>query len=117
MKRSTLIQLGCLTAALTACDAPATSQQPSATAASAQAAAASAKPSSSAAATPLKNAKPKTYAFTKADALGSLPKGVGIAVGQKAPAFSLPSVAGGDVSLETLLAKGPALLVFYRGGW
>lgn len=39
------------------------------------------------------------------------------AVGDPAPAFSLPDVRGGTVSLLEVLSKGRAVLVFYRGGW
>jgi peroxiredoxin len=31
--------------------------------------------------------------------------------------FTLADATGGDVSLSRLLADGPAVLVFYRGGW
>jgi len=31
--------------------------------------------------------------------------------------FSLPSATGREVSLSELIADGPAVLVFYRGGW
>ena len=31
--------------------------------------------------------------------------------------FTLPDVTGKDVSLSELVADGPAVLVFYRGGW
>jgi hypothetical protein len=37
--------------------------------------------------------------------------------GDKAPSFSLPNVNGEMVSLEELLAGGPVVLNFYRGGW
>lgn len=37
--------------------------------------------------------------------------------GDPAPGFSLPAAAGGTVTLADELAKGPAILVFYRGGW
>ena len=37
--------------------------------------------------------------------------------GEKAPSFSLPNVNGEIVSLEELLAGGPVVLNFYRGGW
>lgn len=33
------------------------------------------------------------------------------------PNFTLPGVDGKPVSLASLLAKGPVVLVFYRGGW
>lgn len=35
----------------------------------------------------------------------------------KAPAFSLPDQTGKTWSLADLTARGPALLVFYRGYW
>jgi hypothetical protein len=34
-----------------------------------------------------------------------------------APDFELPSHEGRAVSLRQLLARGPAVLVFYRGHW
>jgi peroxiredoxin len=38
-------------------------------------------------------------------------------VGAIAPDFSLPDARGGIVSLSSLLAKGPVVVTFYRGGW
>ncbi len=38
-------------------------------------------------------------------------------VGQSAPKFSLPNAAGEQVSLDSLLARGPVVLSFYRGRW
>ena len=40
-----------------------------------------------------------------------------VAVGDQAPAFTLPGVDGRSVSLHDLLAVGPVVVVFYRGGW
>lgn len=37
--------------------------------------------------------------------------------GDKAPDFTLPDAAGRKVSLAETLKQGPAILVFYRGGW
>lgn len=37
--------------------------------------------------------------------------------GDKAPDFVLPDVHGENVQLSQLLAKGPVVLIFYRGGW
>ena len=37
--------------------------------------------------------------------------------GDMAPDFSLPNVRGEEVRLSQLLAKGPVVLTFYRGGW
>lgn len=38
-------------------------------------------------------------------------------VGDKAPNFTLPNLHGESVSLSGLLAKGPAVVAFYRGAW
>jgi hypothetical protein len=38
-------------------------------------------------------------------------------VGDKAPDFTLPNLRGEPVSLSDLLAKGPAVVAFYRGSW
>lgn len=38
-------------------------------------------------------------------------------VGQPAPLFTLPDAAGQPVALADLLARGPVVLVFYRGNW
>jgi peroxiredoxin len=38
-------------------------------------------------------------------------------VGDRAPDFTLPDATGEQVSLSTLLEKGPVVLVWYRGGW
>jgi hypothetical protein len=40
-----------------------------------------------------------------------------IRVGQRAPDFTLPDVAGQPVSLADLRARGPVVLSFYRGRW
>jgi peroxiredoxin len=37
--------------------------------------------------------------------------------GEKAPDFVLPDVHGENMQLSQLLAKGPVVLIFYRGGW
>lgn len=41
----------------------------------------------------------------------------GIAVGEHAPAFTLPDATGRSVTLGELLASGPVVLTFYRGEW
>ncbi|MGC8514105.1 MAG: peroxiredoxin-like family protein [Acidimicrobiales bacterium] len=43
--------------------------------------------------------------------------GSSLGVGATAPDFDLPDATGTKVSLSTLLAKGPVVLAFYRGGW
>ena len=40
-----------------------------------------------------------------------------IQVGQTAPIFTLPNQEATPTSLESLLEKGPVVLVFYRGSW
>ncbi|MBN9458160.1 MAG: AhpC/TSA family protein [Bosea sp.] len=40
-----------------------------------------------------------------------------IGVGDRAPGFALPGIAGRQVVLEDLLRQGPVVLTFYRGGW
>ena len=37
--------------------------------------------------------------------------------GDLAPQFELPNAKGEIVSLDSLLARGPVVLSFYRGGW
>jgi peroxiredoxin len=41
----------------------------------------------------------------------------GLAVGEKAPEFTLPDATGATVSLRERLIAGPVVLVFYRGEW
>jgi peroxiredoxin len=38
-------------------------------------------------------------------------------VGEEAPDFTLPDAHGKPVSLSALLARGPAVVTFYRGSW
>jgi len=40
-----------------------------------------------------------------------------VKAGGRAPDFRLPDARGGHVQLRDLLAKGPAVVSFYRGGW
>ncbi len=40
-----------------------------------------------------------------------------LALGAKAPSFTLPSDLGDAVSLASLIEKGAVVLVFYRGHW
>ena len=42
------------------------------------------------------------------------PEKTGLQVGQQAPSFTLKDQNGEDVSLESLLKKGPVALVFHR---
>jgi peroxiredoxin len=38
-------------------------------------------------------------------------------MGQSAPEFTLPDAFGEEISLKTLLVKGPVVISFYRGEW
>jgi peroxiredoxin len=38
-------------------------------------------------------------------------------VGQSIPDFTLPDAFGAQISIKTLLAKGPVVIMFYRGEW
>lgn len=40
-----------------------------------------------------------------------------VKVGDRMPAFTLPDTAGRPVASDTLLARGPLVLSFYRGRW
>jgi hypothetical protein len=40
-----------------------------------------------------------------------------VVVGQKAPLFARPNLAGKTVQLEALLERGPVILSFFRGRW
>ena len=42
---------------------------------------------------------------------------LGLSVGASAPNFSLPDATGATVELNHLIANGPVVLTFYRGGW
>lgn len=42
---------------------------------------------------------------------------IGLTVGEHAPAVTLQTIDGKSVSLESLYAKGPVVVTFYRGGW
>jgi peroxiredoxin len=59
--------------------------------------------------------QPKSAAPANADE----PKApsVGLKVGDRAPDAMMQSAEGKDVKLSEMLAKGPTVVVFYRGGW
>lgn len=54
---------------------------------------------------------------TAAAKLGTLPDGVGLAVGTQAPDLAGTDAAGQRVQLGKLVEDQRVLLVFYRGGW
>jgi hypothetical protein len=51
---------------------------------------------------------------TASPAEPAAPEHTGLAVGEKAPSFTLKDQANHDVSLDSLLKKGPVALVFFR---
>lgn len=53
-----------------------------------------------------------TEALRASGILDRLPR-----VGDRAPLFARPSVAGPTVRLKTLLKRGPVVLSFFRGRW
>jgi len=44
-------------------------------------------------------------------------RGPSVPQGATAPSFTLKSHLGTDVSLDALAARGPVVIVFYRGHW
>ena len=60
---------------------------------------------------------PKPTTATAADKLGTLAPGTGLAVGAQVPDVQAIGLDGKVVRLADLVAKGPLVLVFYRGGW
>lgn len=44
-------------------------------------------------------------------------KSANIQIGASLPSFKLPNALGKEVASESLLAKGPVLITFYRGDW
>lgn len=65
----------------------------------------------------LRAPKPKPYDAPEEQKLGTLPEGVGIAVGQTAPDFEVTNIDGKPAKLAKIAADGTVLLFFYRGGW
>ena len=53
-----------------------------------------------------------TEALRASGILGRIPR-----VGDRAPLFARPSVAGPTVRLKSLLKRGPVVLSFFRGRW
>jgi len=97
-----------------ACSRPSSSGEPmatSATAATVKVPAVAASAGAHAPPTPIETTP------TRQAALGTLAPGTGIAVGAKVPSVRAQDLQGNDVSLDSLVAKGPLLLAFYRGGW
>jgi peroxiredoxin len=67
-----------------------------------------------------KHAPPEVLAGLRAEIAKLAEAGIArqaLQVGVKAPDFTLPDAHGKPVTLAALLAKGPAVVTFYRGGW
>lgn len=63
-------------------------------------------------------ADPKAHGNPEAAEVGTLPDGIGLPVGAEVPDFSAVNVHTGErMTRDNLVAEGPALVVFYRGGW
>lgn len=105
-----LLQSAALVLRLLGCDEPAP-EVPAAPAATA--------PAPAAPVAPVAPTVPRTkqHEATPRDRVGTLPEGVGVAVGEAAPDARLTGLDGATVHLAELYAAGPALVVFYRGGW
>jgi peroxiredoxin len=58
-----------------------------------------------------------TMSTPPAEAVGTLPEGLGLAVGAKVPPVVVADDAGAPFDLGAQLATGDTLVVFYRGGW
>lgn len=70
------------------------------------------------AAEPARPAKPAlALTDTPDDKLGTVPTGLGLKVGSKAPDAKLPDITGATQQLAALYRQGPTFVVFYRGGW
>jgi peroxiredoxin len=54
---------------------------------------------------------------TAPDALGKVPDGFGVAVGDEIPDVTVTDLKGEEVALSSLHSERPMLLIFYRGGW
>jgi len=91
--------------------------RPAATASSSTAQATAGAPSTSAKAASLRAADPKPYDAPEAAKLGTLPEGVGLEVGSKAPDVELTDAHGKPVELSKVTTDGHLMVVFYRGGW
>ena len=112
------LSCGLLVASLVACGEPAATTPPVAptTTATPVAAQPTATTTTMASATPAAPAAPEVTASPDG-AVGTLAPNTGIAVGKKIPDVHAIGLDGKDVALSALVAKGPVMLIFYRGGW
>ena len=64
------------------------------------------------------NIKPEAQLHeAEAETLGVRENGIGLAIGQSVQSFTAVSHLGIEVAFDSLYANGPALVIFYRGGW
>jgi len=66
---------------------------------------------------PVTASDPKATAATPKRSLGTLPQGIGIPIGSRAPDFTALDTSRKPVSLSDLVHRSKVLLFFYRGGW
>ena len=66
---------------------------------------------------PVTLSAPKATLSTSKRSLGTLPPGIGIPTGERAPDFTALDTSRKPVSLSDLVHKSKVLLFFYRGGW
>ena len=59
----------------------------------------------------------RSYQNPPEAAVGTLPAGIGIPVGERAPNATLRDSQGREARLLDLTKASPVLVVFYRGGW
>jgi hypothetical protein len=63
---------------------------------------------------------PETFSVMTADTERLRQSGIvdnSLKAGDKMPPFTLPNAKGEQISSDNLLARGPLVLSFYRGGW
>ncbi|MEH1969552.1 peroxiredoxin-like family protein [Nostoc sp.] len=68
----------------------------------------------------LNKEKPEIISIKKQATKELVESGIGkicLQTGDKIPIFSLPNVAGDQVNIVDLLARGPLVISFYRGSW
>ncbi len=95
---------------IAACDAPSGAASGTASASATQSAVTTTQTASAAPA--VEEKRPR---YTSDEALGKLPEGIGIAVGDAAPDFGVRDHDGKEVALSALIAERDLLLFFHRG--
>lgn len=65
----------------------------------------------------VKNAQPREYDEMAEELLGTRQSELGIENGTDVTGLTIQTAEGKDLSLDTLFADEPLMLIFYRGGW